>query len=426
MDKNLLVQIVVPVGDKGWEIGTGYPVAKDRILTARHVLFPKNRNKTRKIEIRWFHLSGPAKKWDPIDDSCIIEESYNDLDVAIINHPFPEQVDNWGILSEDKPSDHVDWVSQGFASAGKLEGDVQEPVDLKGNTYSMADTQTSFKLGVDDKVQEEKQWKGASGSPVFVNGVILGVIISCPPNFDGNRFRATPTWKLLEQDGFRKAIGYDERNDTLKNVKSRLEMVLAISDKAQKELSEQMGSTVSGGNIGVKTLAEELLHAPLERLLKACKASANKMCAEGEKQALFVIREVINEMLPVMFGEGVIERVKAYKAAANATLISLPINTHTAAEVIMSGFDKRKTSFKELLPNFILPEGKYALPLLPEGGNNSKQAQYEKDFHQQMRLFAGEELLQQSTAADESRIIKAAAQELEYLSTQDAKTGILH
>lgn len=43
MDCKLVVEIRVPVGDgTNGNVGTGYLVGQNRILTARHVLFPEN------------------------------------------------------------------------------------------------------------------------------------------------------------------------------------------------------------------------------------------------------------------------------------------------------------------------------------------------------------------------------------------------
>ena len=69
MDKNLIVEIFVPKrgsnGKKG-EIATGYPIGRDLILTARHVLcddydanFP--------IEIRWRYPEVDKSRWWPIE-----------------------------------------------------------------------------------------------------------------------------------------------------------------------------------------------------------------------------------------------------------------------------------------------------------------------------------------------------------------------
>jgi hypothetical protein len=83
MDKNWLVQIFVPTTDpegKG-SVGTGYPVARERILTARHVVFHENRDDSKPIEARWYHLDESQREWRTV--SKIIWDSKKE-EVAVI------------------------------------------------------------------------------------------------------------------------------------------------------------------------------------------------------------------------------------------------------------------------------------------------------------------------------------------------------
>ena len=66
MDKNLLVEIFVPTqgsGGKRGEFASGYPVAPDLILTARHALNPPDRDLDHPIEMRWRHPGVDASHW---------------------------------------------------------------------------------------------------------------------------------------------------------------------------------------------------------------------------------------------------------------------------------------------------------------------------------------------------------------------------
>ena len=66
MDRSLLVRIFVPTREKGvGNTGTGYPVGRDLVLTARHVVEPPDRDPKSPIQILWYDYpnAGPDDGW---------------------------------------------------------------------------------------------------------------------------------------------------------------------------------------------------------------------------------------------------------------------------------------------------------------------------------------------------------------------------
>ncbi|MCP4409494.1 MAG: hypothetical protein GY807_17435, partial [Gammaproteobacteria bacterium] len=102
---------------------------KNRILTARHALYPDGQQ-PHSIEVRWCHLTGSARSWRSA--SLVEWDRSNAFDVALIECEFPEKVDRFGIPSEDKPSETMHWCSEGFARAGKLNDEECRPVGMQG------------------------------------------------------------------------------------------------------------------------------------------------------------------------------------------------------------------------------------------------------------------------------------------------------
>ena len=89
--RDLLVLIRVPVNGGGTECSTGLPVAANRILTARHGLYPDaGCVPDREIQIEWFHqpesTASPAK----VPRSAIVWED-RELDAALIDCPPPRE-----------------------------------------------------------------------------------------------------------------------------------------------------------------------------------------------------------------------------------------------------------------------------------------------------------------------------------------------
>ena len=118
MDENLLVRIIVPTVDGKARLGTGYPVARDRILTARHVVAQPDWDKNQPIQIQWQASASVAM---PPATANVLWQGGADLDAAVLETTFPKTVNSWGVLSEQKALLGSTWNSCGFAQAGKSE-----------------------------------------------------------------------------------------------------------------------------------------------------------------------------------------------------------------------------------------------------------------------------------------------------------------
>lgn len=142
MEESLLISVFVPTtnerGDdfKG-EIGecaTGYPVGRNLILTARHVLHPQLPNPR---DFRYPVAIGWHDFRSNIADDDIVWEGQDELDVALIRCCRPPGVVGWGIVSRDQPRDKVQWISKGFAGTAKCDQS-RHPSRFSGEVCSQA------------------------------------------------------------------------------------------------------------------------------------------------------------------------------------------------------------------------------------------------------------------------------------------------
>lgn len=141
--KDLLIELFVPsaAGNAKGKIGTGFPIAKDRIMTARHVLFGDGRDETADFEIRWHHWrdsDNPAGKWQPVPRKQIVFAGSDDLDAAVIAHALPAEVNAWFPLTARNHATGTRWESEGFPDVGKREDNRREAVPMTGEVYSYA------------------------------------------------------------------------------------------------------------------------------------------------------------------------------------------------------------------------------------------------------------------------------------------------
>jgi hypothetical protein len=215
MNKDLIVEIFVPIeGSDGYEgcIATGYPIARDRILTARHPLYPDDgpaRDPSHPIEVRW-RCPDADGDWQPV--RAIAWENAR-WDLALLDCPLPPRVAaNPGFPCESPPDDGMRWTSVGFPRVAGRRNDRREPFNMQGHVYSALTGAERFAVSEEAGPSREDAWKGASGAPVFVDWRILGVIVSVPADLSAKRLDAVPLWRVLrEEPAFREQIGFDER-----------------------------------------------------------------------------------------------------------------------------------------------------------------------------------------------------------------------
>lgn len=401
MDNSLLVQIFVNTGDANGDghIATGYPVAPKRVMTAYHALYPDGQT-PQTVELRWYHQSDAAGKWQAAfelnDDSLIWSDKT--LDVALLVCDFPVENMRFAPLSEQVCESDQRWESEGFPAAGKRD-DMHNAVGLKGGTYrdNTGERKDWLELGVDDKAKEPKLWRGASGSPVFSHGKIIGVIHSYPKQFAGDRFHATPMWRLLKIPKFWRQV-YGEINEPEEKAAkwcwARQEICLSIKNNSQvlESLHTRLNiqTDASQANISKEAfaLADALLNRPLERSLVLLNEIRIQFQKANEAMALQRTREILNTLLPALFDCRLNALVRHQKQNFVEVCLNPAIATTTAAEILMAGADNRSTAFI-LETAKSLPFGVYnrhkslPLPGTIEIGPDSKQ-QHLNNFHQQM------------------------------------------
>jgi hypothetical protein len=346
-------------------------VAKDLILTARHALYPEERDEDYPIEVRWRYPGVDQSKWWPVEG--IAWDGGEAYDVALIKSAFPEVVEGRGSLSQMKPDDNMSWVSEGFAKAGGKNQGIRRTVPMKGGVFSASDSAKTFQLHNEAPPDDESGWQGASGSPVFVNQWIIGVVITCYSNFNAARLRATPMWQLLQDEHFRKIIGFDDMRHRRMQFEQPLIKVLRQSAQAVKALEEQIVELdfeipACEEKQRTRCLVGRLLDLDIADAIKVCKDARKSLLEEDRLGDAQAISRVIQWVLPAIYDFGVVETVRSRKFDISTALVALPAGIRTVAEIIMAGVDRRQTEYRSNVGDERFPEGRYSLPSMPEMG----------------------------------------------------------
>lgn len=386
MNKNLAVAIFVPTkGDYG-ELGTGYPVAKDLILTARHVVCPKDPDLDRPIKVQF-----KGGNWCELPRRDLAWQSGEELDVALLKCAFPQSFSGefFGFLSASRPQDNSGWVGAGFATAG---GDNKPGnprlVNVLGRVHSAADHDPQFELGAEFPPDVEEGWQGISGSPVFVHGKIIGVIVVCPANFRAQRLRATPSWKLLKDPEFSKAVGRDDQLERRRHFEERIVQILEESEAVSKALAEGFFEAPPsvGRKVDAAEAASKLLDLDMPGAMERCDRVYFDLISQKKSKDAGVVAKLVQFLLPAIYDQGVITAVRSRKYDIDAVLLELPASIRTVAEVIMAGVDRRETRYRRYSNDQEgLPEGIYSLPAPPESGFDSSGAAFQSNLHRHFK-----------------------------------------
>lgn len=277
MNKDLIVEIFVPtLGSNGSDgmIATGYPVARNRILTARHPFYPDEgpaRDPAFPIEIRW-HYPGAALDWQAAEDIAWESECW---DLVLLDCQFPADVAaNRGFLSEA----------------------------LRFAVSEAAGPAT------------EDAWKGASGAPVFVDWRILGVIASVPPDLRARRLDVVSMWRVLREEAdFRREIGFEDHRQRHQSILDALKERLSDSNASVEALAQRCpefkARVDAEATKADKTalLDEGLLRLEVPHLIQACQQAHVHL---GRDPAAEVLTEIIQILLPAVYDHGVVETVR--------------------------------------------------------------------------------------------------------------------
>lgn len=344
--KDLLIQLWTPArreGGKG-RYGTGYPIGKDRILTARHNLVGKDVDQRAPFKIRWYKLpeGSPARKWCSVERESIVWEDVG-LDAALIAYRFPAEVCDWRGLSPREPRGNESWESEGFPDHGVLDDPKQrESVTFDGGWHTPASGDQQASLRVNGGVDLEQGWRGASGSPVFAGEEIIAMLNEWRPHFKGTKLKAVRASKLLQQDGLRKKLGYPLVSSPTAALLDRLDQtrIGAVRALARELIKGDFPATDADTK---QRLAEELTNSDSASLLDSAFAALQpvpgKPSDPDDRASLCVL---IRNILPLLHEPDTVARMQQLLLGSSSLLLGFPVTIEIVAEVLMAATDGRE------------------------------------------------------------------------------------
>lgn len=377
--KNSLVAIFTPtIGSAGDEgvYGTAFPISHDLLLTAHHVLFPQDRHETRPTMFKWWYS---GENWTEFShEDMLIGQEWKDLDVALIRLPRPQSLTEFCHLTEQKPTDHKDWSSEGFPAAARLV-DTIRPSSVRGKVMARSDYEDFFQITVDSglKTDDSRGWGGASGMPIVMETRVIGVAVRVETEFQGT-ILAAPVWKIWN-DIKTHLVPADRTCEFKEETAQRLKLFFAQKNalKAALESSHEFKSLVvnNQGVADASVAAENFMDsAPHDLFLalyfvsKKLEELANAQVPLGESEssdyrnALPLFMRVVDYLAPYILG------VSKGRTSINheASIREIPVATQTMAEIVMAAEGERDASFWPRNREPDMPRGQAQLPLTVE------------------------------------------------------------
>lgn len=215
MKAELFAQIFIPTTDGEWTLGTAYPIAEGLVITARHVVFPDDRDASTLGEVVWPECKTSGNPFKS-DIKEILFSGDKDIDIAVVVCDTPPQVSASLILSAKDPVAGEAWDSFGYPRAGENKKGIREEIPDMGKFFSQNPNKLKLHLTTEGIAITPELWKGMSGALVFnrKTGKLVGVISEVPKNFNGRLYAVSIPYLLRTNDDFKKAVGYLDTADT--------------------------------------------------------------------------------------------------------------------------------------------------------------------------------------------------------------------
>lgn len=400
-------------------IGTAYPIARDRVFTARHVggdcnwcdawvfwptLCPEGRlHKNPELALRQFGnwcagAGSAAGSGEPPSCFCgrvraMRYDGGGQYDIVVLECPTPPTCSPTPyILTQSMPAAGGVWFSHGYPDLGKrTDGNSgptwRERIDMHG-TVSAPDN-ARLGLAVASDAKEKAGWCGLSGAPVFCGAWLYGMVVTSDPSRDNQLTALFLPHLLRGEENFRNAVAYPEPHVHFRAAIDYLNAVPALRSALSAELPSDLKEETSA-------IIDYLVRLPINELLNLLLRTKKQETAVSA-----AVNHLTSLLLPTFYG---IEAAKVYagRQDANMPIIALPYATAVSAELLMAAADRRAYQLALLAidsNDAAVPQSSVCLPWLAESGRSGgaiDQAALEDD------LAAGLALDSESALIDET------------------------
>jgi hypothetical protein len=367
MNPDLVCKIQVQTADGEPARGSGYPITRNRIITAAHVVgdaapvaADASSGDARHITLS-FGVTGKT-----VPAPVYIEWSDAGIDVAVLRCELPPELQPTHKLLATPPNTPIQWFAQGYTDFGKRMRPGGKD-GYEGTLTKFSESEATVALGCDAGLIDSKQWAGGSGSVAFDSATAqtaLAVITDYEGGKKLDHLIAIPICYLLNfvaiKDRFRTAIGfgsYQSREDHYKAVIDAISLQFSRMDDevflmVARKVAEIAGAEVSDVDLKKNTKdvlinhsATRLVHHPAVSDVVGDLVSLKQILPREEFTKVAII---VDYLLPLNYAPHTIQQLRAQVSQGKIGLVKDEIATRTLAEVIMAGHDQRQALYIDL------------------------------------------------------------------------------
>ncbi len=420
MDTTLIAKVLPTKKNGKRSIGTGYPISKNLVLTARHVVISPDRDTSKPIVIEWPDIKDDSGNAYTTEVTRIAYDGGDQYDIVLLECKVPSQAHITPlVLSQRFPQSHEKWEGFGYPQIGKNEEvSTREKISILGIFHSPDDNNYKISLTSESDALKKTGWRGLSGAPVFQGRGLYAVIIETPIEREKCFTAVSIPYLLTNVSEFCEMAGYKQPELDF----SSATVYLQTKADAKKALFAQISQNENSVEDSPQMIVRYLVKLPIPELLSI-------ICATQKASQTLLVRkalgELVRHLLPSLYGFDFVSKIRADRGNQSVPILEIPYATDVSAEVLMAAADKRPADFRviELDYEKTVRPGKNRLALPPESGpdaGNNQLQNIEDDLYN--RISRGDTVKSMKIAIDEHLFEKRPnRQERKKYTSEDKK-----
>ncbi len=271
MDTTLIAKVLSTKKNGKRSIGTGYPISKNLMLTARHVVIFPDRDVDKPIITEWPDIKDASGKPYTVEVSCIVYDGGEQYDIALLECKVPSQAHVTPlVLSQRFPEAHEKWKGFGYPEIGKNEDvNTREKISVLGIFHPSDVNNHKISLTSESDALKKTGWHGVSGTPVFQGAGLYAVIIETPIKRKECFTAVSIPYLLNNVPEFCEKAGYNQLELEFSSATAYLQR----KPDAMKALFTQISQVENNVGDSSETIVRYLVKLPLPSLLSIVSAA---------------------------------------------------------------------------------------------------------------------------------------------------------